>query len=184
MGLTERSDAIVVVVSEERGDITVMREGRADLVPNQEALLAVLRTSGRIDADRARGSRLGARTADLRIGAAAAALAVGIWCVTFLLPGRSVRVQTVPIEFSDVPPSLTISSQSAGAIQVWVRASDFVFDSFDLGALVARCDLAGAHEGDNIVRLDASAVQIPPGIKLEGWTPHQLQVRLTSSGSP
>jgi uncharacterized protein (TIGR00159 family) len=183
LGLTERSDAIVVVVSEERGEITVMREGRADLVPDQEALLATLRTSRRIDADRARGPRHGARTADLRIGAVAVGLAVGIWCVTFLLPGRSVRVQTVPIEFSDVPPHLTISGQSTDAVQVWVRASDFVFDSLNLGALVARCNLAGAHEGNNTVRLDASAVQMPPGIKLEGWTPHQLQVRLTSSSS-
>ncbi len=183
LGLTERSDAIVVVVSEERGEITVMREGHADLVPNQEALLALLRTSGGVDSERARGARRRAMTADLRIGAAALAFAVGIWCVTFLLPGRSVRIQTVPIEFSDIPPGLTISSQSTESVQVSVRASDFVFDSLDLGALVARCNLEGAHEGDNVVRLDASAVKVPPGVTLEGWRPHQLQVRLTSSSS-
>jgi len=103
--------------------------------------------------------------------------------VTFLVPGRSVRVQTVPIEFNDVPPGLTVAGQSADSVQVWVRASDFVFDSLNLSALVARCDLASAHEGDNVVRLTAAAVNVPPGIKLESWTPHQLQVRLTHSSS-
>ncbi|PWT82160.1 MAG: TIGR00159 family protein [Blastocatellia bacterium] len=186
LGLTERSDAIVVVVSEERGEITFMREGRADPVPNQEALLAILRTIAPVDSDRPRRARRAQRTAELGIGIAALALSVAIWTVTFLLPGRSVRMQTVPVEFSNVPPGLTIASQSADSVHVWVRASDFVFDSLNLGGLVARCNLAAAHEGLNVVRLDASAVDVPPGIKLEGWTPHELQVRLTpsSAGTP
>jgi uncharacterized protein (TIGR00159 family) len=183
LGLTERSDAIVIVVSEERGEISVMREGRADLVPDEEALLARLRAGAGIDPDRPRRLRHIPGTADVGIGAAALALSIGIWCVTFLIPGRSVRVQTVPIEFSDVPPGLTISSQSADSVQVWVRGSDFVFDSLSLGVLVVRCNLSHAHEGGNLVHLDASAVQVPPGLRLEGWTPRELQVRLKSSSS-
>jgi diadenylate cyclase len=179
LGLTERSDAIVVVVSEERGEITLMREGRADPVPDQEALLAMLRTLAPSGANRARRPRQAPRFAELGIAAAALALSVLVWTVTFLVPGRSVRMQTVPVEFNDVPPGLTIVSQSADSVQVWVRASDFVFDSLNLGGLVARCNLASAHQGLNVVRLDASSVAVPPGIKLEGWTPHELQVRLT-----
>jgi hypothetical protein len=49
--------------------------------------------------------------------------------------------------------------------------------------LVVRCNLSHAHEGINLVQLDASAVQVPPGLKLEGWTPRELQVRLKSSSS-
>lgn len=181
LGLSERSDAIVVVVSEERGEISLMREGRAELLADQNALLAALRTMAPAESDRSRRSRRSLRTLEVGIGMAALALSVAIWSVTFLLPGRSVRVQTVPIEFDDVPPGLTIASQSAESLQVWVRASDFVFNSLSLGAVVARCDLAAAHEGVNVVRLDASAVDVPPGIKLEGWTPHELQIRLTAS---
>jgi len=178
LGLSERSDAVIIVVSEERGEITFTREGRSSLAPNQDALLAMLRTVVPADSDRSRRSRHASRRTELGMGIAALALSVGIWGVTFLLPGRSVRVQTVPIEFSDVPPGLTIAGQSADSVRVWVRASDFVFDSLNLGALVARCDLANAREGVNVVRLDASAVDVPPGIRLEGWTPHELQVRL------
>src|SRR5262245_29215929 len=182
LGLTERSDAVVVVVSEERGEISLMREGRAELMRDQDALLAALRTIAPAESDRSRRSL---RSLEVGIGIAALALSVAIWSVTFLLPGRSVRVQTVPIEFNDVPPGLMIASQSAESLQVWVRASDFVFNSLSLGAVVARCDLAAAHEGVNVVRLDSSAVDLPPGIKLEGWTPHELSIRLTaSSGAP
>jgi uncharacterized protein (TIGR00159 family) len=182
LGLTERSDAIVVVVSEERGTVSLMREGRGDVVANQEALLAMLRTTSGIDADKSRRSRRPA-LAQLGLGAAAVVLSCAIWSVTFMLPGRSVRMQTIPVEFNDVPPGLAITGQSANAVQVWVRASDFAFDSLNLGALVARCDLAHAHEGVNVVHLDASVVEVPPGIKLEEWNPHELQVHLTPSSS-
>jgi uncharacterized protein (TIGR00159 family) len=185
LGLTERSDAIVIVVSEERGEITLMREGQGQVVPDQDVLLSALRMIDPANTDRSRRSRRTSRRAELGTAIAALALSVGIWSVTFLMPGRSVRVQTVPIEFSDVPPGLTVAGQSAESVQVWVRASDFVFDSLNLSALVARCDLANAHEGENVVMLTAAAVDVPPGIRLEGWTPHQLQVRLThSSGAP
>jgi uncharacterized protein (TIGR00159 family) len=186
LGLTERSDAIVVVVSEERGEITLMREGHATLVPNQDTLLAALRTMAPVDAGRSHKPRRKPSVLELGIGATAVALSILIWAVTFLLPGGSVRMQTVPVEFRNVPFGLTIASQSADSVQVWTRASDFVFDSFDLGGLVAHCDLAKSHEGMNVIRLDASAVDMPPGVKMESWTPHQLQVRLTraSGGAP
>src|SRR5215467_13605207 len=95
------------------------------------------------------------------------------WCRPTPIAGKRVtRVEprssgsSVPIELSDVPAGLTIASQSATAVQVWVRASDFVFDSFNLSELVARCDLANAHAGNNVVRLDSSAIDVPPGIKI------------------
>jgi len=181
MGLSERSDAMVIVVSEERGEMTFVHEGQTVAMPTQDALLSTLRTMVPADADR-RKTRHPRRTAELGIVGAALALSVLVWSVTFLLPGQSVRMQAVPIEFSDVPAGLTIASQSATAVQVWVRASDFVFDSFNLSELVARCDLANAHAGNNVVRLDSSAIDVPPGIKIEGWTPRELQVRLESSG--
>ena len=183
LGLAERSDAIVIVVSEERGEITLMREGRVDSVPDQEALLARLRTLAPAGSNRSRRPKPSPRFAELGMGMVALALSALVWTVTFLLPGRSVRMQTVPVEFSDVPSGLTIASQSADSVQVWVRASDFVFDSLNLGGLVARCNLANARQGLNVVRLDASAVAVPPGIKLEGWTPHELQIRLIPSSA-
>jgi hypothetical protein len=171
---------MVIVVSEERGEMTFVREGRAALMSSQEALLSQLRTIVPAEADR-RKARLTHRTSELGMVGAALGLSAVIWSVTFLLPGRTVRMQAVPIEFSDVPAGLTIASQSATAIQVWVRASDFVFDSFNLGELVARCDLATARAGNNVVHLDSSAIDVPPGIKVESWTPRELNVRLESA---
>ena len=116
------------------------------------------------------------------MGLAALALSILVWTVTFLVPGRSVRMETMPVEFTDVPAGLRIAAQSADSVQVWVRASEFALDYLNTGGVVARCDLSSAHEGVNVVRLDSSSVIAPPGIRVEGWSPHELQVRLAPVG--
>ena len=93
VGLTERSDASVVVVSEERGEVTLMREGRTDVMPGVDSLVSAL------TADAPAGSRKSSQVISrLRLtgGVVAASLALSalVWSAMFLLPGRSVRVQT------------------------------------------------------------------------------------------
>jgi hypothetical protein len=107
-----------------------------------------------------------------------------VWGLTFLFPGASVRVRPVPLEFTHVPPGLTIASQSVGTIEVWLRGSEFIFDSVNLEALVARCDLASAHEGVNAIHIPPDAFDLPLGLRVEGIAPHQVSVRLNSNAPP
>jgi hypothetical protein len=90
-------------------------------------------------------------------------------------------VQTVPVEFTNVPIGLAIGAQSVDSLQVWLRGTDFIFDSVKLADLVARCDLAHAHAGVNVVHLDAAIFEAPPGVRVEGLAPHDLRVTLTAS---
>jgi diadenylate cyclase len=182
IGLSERSDAIIVVVSEERGEVTLMREGHTEVMADADALLAALAAQRPVDSRGARQARSAVRVASGMV-AASLALSALVWSITFLVPGRTVRLQTVPMEFTDVPTGLTIADQSADSLQVWLRASDFIFGSVNLGELVARCDLAGAHSGMNIIHLDPSMLDVPPGIKVEGLSPRELRVHLTGTPS-
>ena len=182
IGLTERSDAVVLVVSEERGEATLMREGHAEVMADADALVSALTTETPADSRRTRKAGSATRV-PFGLAAASLALSALMWSTTFLLPGKSVRVQTVPVEFTNVPTALTIADQSADSLQVWLRATDFVLGSMNLAGLVARCDLAGAHEGMNVIHLDASVFNVPPGIKVEGLAPHELRVRLARAPS-
>jgi len=180
VGLTERSDAIVVVVSEERGEVTLMREGRTDVMLDVDSLV------GSLTVEAPAGSRKPSQARSrLRLtgGVVVASLALSalVWSATFLLPGKSVRVQTVPVEFTNVPIGLAIGAQSVDSLQVWLRGTDFIFGSVHLADLVARCDLAHAHAGVNVVHLNATIFDVPPGIRVEGLAPHDLRVTLTGS---
>jgi uncharacterized protein (TIGR00159 family) len=177
LGLSERSDARVIVVSEERGEVTLMREGRADVMRSTDELVAALSTEKPTDSRRPTQVRSRLRPTG-RVVAAALALSAFVWSLTFLLPGTSIRVETVPIEFTNVPTGLMISAQSVEGVQVWLRATDFMFASVNIADFVARCDLSQAHPGPNVVRLNASNLAVPPGIRVESLSPRQLRVDL------
>jgi len=104
-----------------------------------------------------------------------------VWSATFLLPGKSVRVQSVPVELTNIPNGLAVDAQSVDTLQVWLRATDFLFGSMNLAQLVARCDLAQAHAGTNVVNLNAAVLDVPLGVRVERLMPRELRVTLTPS---
>src|SRR5262245_42720205 len=177
LGLSERSDARVVVVSEERGEVTLMHEGRADLMRAPDELVSALTIENPRSTKKPSQARSRLR---LTGGVVAASLGLSalVWGLTFLVPGTAVRVETVPIEFTNVPPGLMINAQSVEGVQVWLRATDFIFGSVNVSELVARCDLSQARPGSNVVRLSASMLAVPPGVRVESLSPRQLRVDL------
>ena len=176
MGLADRSDALVVVVSEERGEVTVMSAGNTQSIKSEPELLSTLMVGLHDQQTVIRVRAL--RPANLRLMTAALGLAIAVWSAAFLFPGRSIRVQTVPLEFATVPANLTVAEQSTDVVQVWFRGTDFVFQTAGLQRVVARCDLGSAHAGPNVFPLTGSILEVPFGLHVEGITPKQVSVKL------
>ena len=99
LGLAERSDAIVVVVSEERRIVTVMHGGESRQADRVQDLVQSLETL--CDPSKGEVSRF---RKNLGLKAAAVGLASLIWVISFGLTGTSCERLIVPVEFSNVPP--------------------------------------------------------------------------------
>ena len=184
MGLAERCDSLVIVVSEERGEVSLMLGLDIHLQAGREQLLQALEDLRPSDRHPPTNRVFHIVFANIKLKLGAVGLAGVIWAMSFLAAGTTIRSVAVPIEFSDVPPGMEISEQSADNLEVQLRGSPWVIDSISLEGLVARFDLGLSHSGWNTLQLVPGTLDLPPGIVVERVTPGRIRVRITSSKPP
>ncbi len=178
LGLAERSDALVVVVSEERAEVTLVDGRLARVIGTDAELAGVLRrTQYRVPLSlRGRLRRL--FTQNLAFKFAALGFAALFWSLSFVPTAATVRLVSVPVEFSSVPSGMQIAQQSADRIEVQLRGSGWIMDSVNVGKLVARFDLSKAKEGWQTLEITTQAFNLPPGITIDQITPRTVSLRI------
>ena len=177
MGLAERCDALVIVVSEERGHVTVM-DGPAMREVDPAGLQAALHTLASRAVERVAVRVRRALCRDLPLKSGALGLAGVLWGLSFLAAGTTIRTVTVPIEFRNVPRSLEVVEQSASSVEVQVRGRPVIVDAIDAGRLVAHFDLAALGPGWQTLPLTPGVLVLPPGVVVGRTSPASILVRL------
>ncbi len=178
MGLAERCDALVVVPSEERGVLTLMHGRSTEGLAGPPQLAVALELSGGADR-RIGGVVRRALLSDLRLKGAALGIAAAIWSISFLLAGTTIRSVTVPLEFSNVPAGMEVSSQSADRLEAQLRGNAWVMDSLRMNRLVAHFDLSGAAPGTKTVRVTSGDFHLPPGVIVDRVVPPSITLSLS-----
>lgn len=178
MGLAERSDALVIVVSEERGTVTLIEDRKAHEIEAAGALADALKE---LEAGpqphwpaRLRGAVMG----NLRLKLAALGLAAAIWGIAVLTAGATVRILTVPVAFSNVPTGMSVTAQSASELVVQLSGNPLLMDSAPLARLVATFDLGRAQPGQHTLKVKPRSFDLPPGIRFERSSPGAVSVQL------
>jgi len=178
MGLTEQSDAVAIVASEETGEVRLASRGELKLLSTpgelEDALLQ------RVTRARPPLSRrvLQWFVQDWRSKGAALVVAGLIWGLAFYSPATALRRVSVPVEFVGVPTGLRVGDATATHIECEVRGSTWLVDSLSSASLVARLDLTGSGEGTKTIALSGRVLRLPPGVTVEGMSPASVRIRL------
>lgn len=178
MGLSERCDALVVVVSEERAEVTLMEARRMVHYDDQEKLAVTLE---KLCAEPAQDFRSKLRQwflANARVKLAALGLAAAIWSTSFLSTGTTIRTVSVPVQFVSVPSGMDVGMLSTDRLEVQVRGSSWLMDSVSLTRLVASFNLRGARAGRQNLNVESGNINLPPGIVMERVLPATVTVNL------
>lgn len=179
MGLAERCDALVAVVSEERGEVSLMLGPEVRPQADPETLvrsLEALRTRDRKGPDRFYRFLFG----NIRLKLGAIGLASVIWYMSVLAAGTTIRTTAVPIEFRNVPAGMEIAEQSADHLDIQLRGSPWVMDSLTLARFTARFDLGRVRPGWNTLQLSAGTLDLPPGVFVDRVVPDPVRIRIVS----
>ena len=178
MGIAERSTATVIVASEERGEVTLMRGRTWQVISSETDLLKELQQL-RNEREVSRADRVkGVLTHNLGLKLTAAALGAMIGVLSLFSSGNVIRTVSAGIELVNLPRGLDAVDYSTHTLQISLRGRSWLIDTADRDDLVARFDLRDAHEGVISLRPTEHELGLPPGVHLDNVAPPVFSVRI------
>jgi len=182
LGLAEGSDALVLVASEERGQVVVIDGRDIHAMPDESTLRQALY---RLHPERPASiwSKVrGLLFANVRYRLSAVALASLIWGVSFVGGGTTVKDVIAPVEFANVPAGLYIANQPLNTVSVQLRGNSWVMNPA-ISGLTAHVDLSGLGEGWHTIRVLSPGLKLPPGVTAERLSPQTISIHLARSAA-
>ncbi len=184
LGLSERADALCVVVSEERGVVSVARDGLLRVLPQPEALASELRSfiaaTSPSQTPRARWRDLVSRW---REGLTGFALAVGVWVL--VVPGAGlVEVERlVPVTVENIPPGYAVENVEPSDVQVTLSGPRWEVYFADPNAVRIRIDALLVQLGRRTFQIDPEQVERPEGFRVLRTEPAKVRLSVRREGA-
>lgn len=177
LGMSQRSDALVIVVSEERGEVSVAENGILISTNTASEL------KGRVDLFRQKYVMSLPVESPLRRvmrGIPSALISVGMAGIFwFALAPRSENLQRtfqVPIEYRNVPEHFSIEPESVSQTKVTLSGSNRAFERLDPTTLVASIDVGNVREGSQELIIGPDDLSHPAGITVSAIQPQVVRV--------
>jgi len=175
LGVTQLTDALVIVVSEERGTITLCIDGQAREVADQIELEAGLQACVG-EGDEKKGLRQ--QSLELFTAGLICLFGVsGIW-LSFSKGMESLASFDIPIEFSNPEPKKEILSSSASTVKVLLSGASPLVNAVKPEQIKISLDLSRADVGENLFPVTADHISLPPGIALKKIEPESVKLVL------
>ena len=184
LGLTERCDALCLLVSEERGTVALVRQGK--LVPFSDPL----RFRQELESTTPEWVKDRPHTCwhwhwlTHRLGTKALALggAVGLWMAVAGQQSTEMAL-TVPIEYQRIAPTLELRGDLPAEVGIRLRGSQLALAALRASAVRLRVSLDRVQEGLNYVVLTAHQLDLHPGVEITDMRPAFLAIDVQKKAS-
>jgi diadenylate cyclase len=174
-GLAELTDAMVIVVSEERGEITVFKEESITTVRNIQDLEKILQENVGDDPTTRRFKN---KTLELAaVGLISLFCTKGIWA-TFSKGMETLAEHEIPIEFINPDQKIEIVSSSASNVKLLISGARPLIKSIRPEQINIKLNLSQAAVGMNRLIITQKNIHLPPGIHLKQIEPSELEIKL------
>lgn len=175
LGLSEQCDAFTIIVSEERGTISIAENGILKILKSTVELKHKLEEFYHRNYPAVKDSEINWWNKRNIITAVSSLLiAIIAW---FLLAYHSdiiFRNYTVPIEFRNITSDFTLAQQVPSSAEVTLEGSEQGFRLLDPSGLVVSLNFDDLKKGKNEFTLTGEDIELPSGIKLYDIEPKKI----------
>ncbi|MBU0973047.1 MAG: diadenylate cyclase [Proteobacteria bacterium] len=176
-GLAELTDALVIVVSEERGEITLFKENQIHGVHNRLALGKLLQEHA---GDESAPNGIRNQAIELFAAGLISLLCfTGIW-LSFSKGMETLATHEVPVEFIKPDQRMEIISSSASNIKLQISGARTLINAVKPEQIKIKLNLLQAVVGTNKLPVTRENILLPPGIRLKKIEPSLLEITLDS----
>ncbi|MEI6207237.1 MAG: diadenylate cyclase CdaA [Desulfuromonadales bacterium] len=175
LGLSERSDAVVVVVSEERGEISLIHAGEVRIMSSPAALIAALEELLQTPKETG-GTAVKQSLFSNLLPKAAILLGVSVFWVLVTTRQGQITTVTVPVRLHGVPEGLILLHTVPDEVTVQLKSLSSLTPAPSKLELTAEIDASGVKEGQTTVRVRNADVKLPSGITMTTVTPSSIRI--------
>jgi uncharacterized protein (TIGR00159 family) len=176
IGLSERSDALVVVVSEERGTVSVVAGGELFEIHAARDLEAYLTDSLKTESADVRKFSFKQRLfTNVVPKFVTLVLVVACW---ILVNAKQGGIQTVmaQVKYQNLPEHLAIKEGLPSELEVQLKTLSEIFSPSGKMDITAEMDLSKVHEGVNSISVDNKAFKLPLGVSVVKVNPSLIKI--------
>jgi diadenylate cyclase len=175
-GLAENSDALVVVVSEERGKVMVAKGTDTKTVTDKASFIRIMRDHLGLPEEGDRRSRRN-KLEFVSAGLVSVFLVSGLW-FSFMSGFKTFTTLQVPIQYTNPDPRVQIVNTSANAVSLRLSGSDPLIKSLRPDQVNVTIDLNKASIGANTFAITDESIELPRGVHVSQITPQSVEVTL------
>jgi diadenylate cyclase len=177
MGLAESTDAFVIVVSEERGQVSLFHRGEMEILSDKDKLTSrIVAHWQTLPTFKKPGSKTSVLITEI---VASFFLAVLFWSTVVLTQSELQQVEyRIPVVYSARPNTMAIVGERIDEISVQLLGRDSDLRRIDRSQLKVQVDLSTALPGKQKIVFTEKHIRLPRRVKLISTDPASVELIL------
>jgi diadenylate cyclase len=178
LGLSERTDTLCIVVSEERGTISIAQEEHLRRLTNPDQLKTILERFYRPQSPKETGTKVWIRwLKENPLEKAVALMIASVLWLAFAYQTESIRRDfVIPIEYRNLQSNWIIEEPKTKEASITLTGSQQAFNLLDQQTLKIVVDMSTLKEGKQTLHLGRDLVRSPSNLSVLNIQPDQIRI--------